>query len=63
MINLEQFKKLQILEISTNSNKICDIIPYFASKFTPDHFKLIQIKMITKNFYKEIVMENSESLN
>jgi hypothetical protein len=37
-----------------------EIIPYFASKFTPDHFKRIQIKV---SFSSKHCIFNLENIN
>ena len=50
-VNLEQFNKLQILEIWLNTDYIYEVIPYLASKFTPDHFRRMQVKFYVRKYY------------
>ena len=59
-IDLRSFKSLQILGIKVHIDDIPNAISYLASKFTPDHFKRMQIHLFSNHFDRQRISGQDE---
>lgn len=49
-MQLKKFKNLEILEATITLGMLKNFITHLASKFSPDHFKRLQINLFFSNF-------------